>query len=111
MTTLPFFRSRWVPAPAHVRELGLDAGLPGGFRAAGVPAGIKLSGKPDVGLLVCDSRSPVSAARFTATAVPAAPVLLSRERCRLGALRAVLANSGCANAATGSRGERNCRAV
>ncbi len=104
MTTLPFFRSRWVPAPAHVRELGLDAGLPGGFRAAGVPAGIKLSGKPDVGLLVCDSRSPVSAARFTATAMPAAPVLLSRERCRLGALRAVLANSGCANAATGRRG-------
>jgi glutamate N-acetyltransferase/amino-acid N-acetyltransferase len=102
--SLPFFRSRWAPAPAHVRELGLDAGLPGGFRAAGVAAGIKVSGKPDVGLLVCDSQSPVSAARFTATAVPAAPVLLSRERCRLGALRAVLANSGCANAATGRRG-------
>ena len=102
--TLPFFRSRWAPAPAHLRELGLDAGLPEGFRAAGVAAGIKLSGKPDVGLLVCDSPSPVSAARFTATAVPAAPVQLSRERCRLGALRAVLANSGCANAATGRRG-------
>jgi glutamate N-acetyltransferase / amino-acid N-acetyltransferase len=100
----PFFHSRWVPVPAHVRELGLDAGLPGGFRAAGVPAGIKLSGRPDVGLLVCDARSPVSAARFTATATPAAPVLVSRERCRLGALRAVLANSGCANAATGRRG-------
>jgi glutamate N-acetyltransferase/amino-acid N-acetyltransferase len=100
----PFFRSRWVPAPAHVRELGLGAGLPEGFRAAGVAAGIKLSGKPDVGLLVCDSQTPVSAARFTATAAPAAPVLLSRERCRLDALRAVLANSGCANAATGRRG-------
>ncbi len=100
----PFFRSRWVPAPAHVREMGLDAGLPEGFRAAGVAAGIKVSGRPDVGLLVCDSQSPVSAARFTATATPAAPVLLSRERSRLGALRAVLANSGCANAATGRRG-------
>jgi glutamate N-acetyltransferase/amino-acid N-acetyltransferase len=100
----PFFRSRWVPAPAHVRELGSDAGLPAGFRAAGVAAGIKASGNPDLGLLVCDSEAPVSAARFTASGTPAAPVLVSRERCRLGALRAVLANSGCANAATGGRG-------
>jgi glutamate N-acetyltransferase/amino-acid N-acetyltransferase len=100
----PFFRSRWVPAPAHVHELPADAGLPAGFRAAGVPAGIKASGSPDVGLLVCDSAQPVSAARFTASGAPAAPVLLSRERCQLNALRAVLANSGCANAATGRRG-------
>jgi glutamate N-acetyltransferase/amino-acid N-acetyltransferase len=102
--SVPFFRSRWVPAPAHVRELGRDSGLPGGFRAAGVAAGIKPSGKPDVALLVCDAQAAVSAARFTATAAPAAPVLVSRERCRLDALRAVLANSGCANAATGRRG-------
>jgi glutamate N-acetyltransferase/amino-acid N-acetyltransferase len=100
----PFFRSRWVPAPAHVRELASDAGLPAGFRAAGVAAGLKASGNPDVGLLVCDAQEPVSAARFTATGVPAAPVLVSRERCRLSALRAVLANAGCANAATGRRG-------
>jgi len=100
----PFFRSRWVPVPGHVRELGLHAGLPGGFRAAGVPAGIKESGRPDVGLLVCDAPAPVSAARFTASATPAAPVLLNRQRCRLDALRVVLANSGCANAATGRRG-------
>jgi glutamate N-acetyltransferase / amino-acid N-acetyltransferase len=100
----PFFRSRWVPPPPHVRELGLDAGLPEGFRAAGVAAGIKESGKPDVGLLVCDAPTPVSAARFTATGTPAAPVLVSRERCRLHALRVVLANSGCANAATGRHG-------
>jgi glutamate N-acetyltransferase/amino-acid N-acetyltransferase len=100
----PFFRSRWTPAPAHVRELGLDAGLPAGFRAAGVAAGIKPSGRPDVGLLVCDAQTPVSAARFTVSATPAAPVLVSRERCRLDALRVVLANSGCANAATGRRG-------
>jgi glutamate N-acetyltransferase/amino-acid N-acetyltransferase len=93
-----------VPAPAHVRDLGPDAGLPLGFRAAGVAAGIKPSGRTDLGLLVCDSERPVSAARFTATGTPAAPVLVSRERCRLGALRAVLANSGCANAATGRRG-------
>jgi glutamate N-acetyltransferase / amino-acid N-acetyltransferase len=101
---VPFFHSRWVPAPAHVRELGAAAGLPGGFRAAGVACGIKPSGRPDLGLLVCDSPAPVSAARFTATGTPAAPVLVSRERCQLSGLRAVLANSGCANAATGGRG-------
>ncbi len=102
--TEPFFRSRWVPRPAHVRELAGDSGLPGGFRAAGVAAGLKPSGRPDVGLLVCDAEHPVSAARFTASGAAAAPVLLNRERCRLDALRAVLVNSGCANAATGRRG-------
>jgi glutamate N-acetyltransferase/amino-acid N-acetyltransferase len=100
----PFFHSRWVPAPEHVRDLGPGAGLPAGFRAGGVACGIKPSGNPDLGLLVCDSQTPVSAARFTATGTPAAPVLLSQERCRLDGLRAILANSGCANAATGRRG-------
>lgn len=100
----PFFHSRWVPTPEHVRDLGPDAGLPAGFRAAGVACGIKPSGNPDLGLIVCDSEEPVSAARFADTGTPAAPVLLSEERCTLSALRAVLANSGCANAATGRRG-------
>ena len=100
----PFFYSRWVSAPEHVRDLGPAAGLPGGFRAAGVTCGIKPSGNPDLGLLVCDAETPVSAARFTATGTPAAPVLVSQERCELNALRAVLANSGCANAGTGARG-------
>jgi glutamate N-acetyltransferase / amino-acid N-acetyltransferase len=100
----PFFRSRWVPRPEHVRELSRDAGLPAGFRAAGVACGIKPSGRPDLGLLLCDAPDAVSAARFTASATPAAPVVLTRERCRLDALRGVLANSGCANAATGARG-------
>jgi glutamate N-acetyltransferase/amino-acid N-acetyltransferase len=100
----PFFHSRWVQAPAHVRDLGPDAGLPAGFRSAGVACAIKPSGNPDLGMLVCDSRAPVSAARFADTCTPAAPVLLSRERCTLSALRVILANSGCANAATGQRG-------
>ncbi len=104
MSADPFFRSRWVSRPAHVTELGLGSGLPGGFRAAGVAAGIKPSGRPDVGLLVNDAAEAVSAARFTASGAAAAPVLLSRERCDLASLRAVLVNSGCANAATGKRG-------
>ncbi|MGH2831738.1 MAG: bifunctional ornithine acetyltransferase/N-acetylglutamate synthase, partial [Solirubrobacteraceae bacterium] len=101
----PFFHSRWVPAPTHVSDLGPNAGLPAGFRAAGVACGIKPSGNPDLGILVCDSQRPVSAARFTASATPAAPILISQQRCQLDGLRAVLANSGCANAATGRRGE------
>jgi glutamate N-acetyltransferase / amino-acid N-acetyltransferase len=100
----PFFHSRWVSAPAHVRDLGPDVGLPAGFRAAGVACGIKPSGNRDLGLLVCDAETPVSAARFTASGTPAAPVLVSQERCRLDGLRAILANAGCANAATGKRG-------
>ena len=52
------FGSRWVHAPEHVRELPADAGLPAGFRAAGVAAGLKPSGDPDVGLLVCDAEQP-----------------------------------------------------
>jgi glutamate N-acetyltransferase/amino-acid N-acetyltransferase len=87
-----------------VRDLGPQAGLPAGFRAAGVACGIKPSGKRDLGVLACDSATPASAARFTLSGTAAAPVLLCRERCRLGALRGVLANAGSANAATGARG-------
>ena len=97
----PFFRSRWAPAPEHVRPA---AGLPAGFRASGVAAQIKPSGARDVGLLVSDASGTTSAARFTRSGVLAAPVLLCQERCRLDALRAVAVNAGNANAATGRRG-------
>jgi glutamate N-acetyltransferase/amino-acid N-acetyltransferase len=97
------FTSRWAPLPEGAREIAGDA-LPAGFRAAGVAAGIKPSGGRDVGLLVCDAPDATSAARFTRSGVQAAPVLLTRERCRLDALRAVAVNSGNANAATGSLG-------
>ncbi len=98
---MSFFGSRWVEAPEHVREA---AGLPEGFRAAGVRAGIKPSGEPDVGLLVSDASETASAARFTRSGVLAAPVLTCMERCDLGALRVVAANAGNANAATGRAG-------
>jgi glutamate N-acetyltransferase/amino-acid N-acetyltransferase len=101
-----FFRSRWVPCPEHVTELGGD-GLPDGFRAAGVAAGIKESGAPDIGVVVCDAPDATSAARFTPSGTQAPPVLLCRERARLDALRAVVVNSGNANAATGRPGFEN----
>jgi glutamate N-acetyltransferase/amino-acid N-acetyltransferase len=103
----PFFSSRWVDVPAHVRELDPQLGLPAGFRAAGTACGIKPSGKRDLGLLVCDGTYPASAARFTSSSTAAAPVWVCRDRCDLGALRALLVNSGCANAATGRRGMRD----
>ncbi len=98
-----FFSSRWIERPEHVTETPAG-GLPRGFRAAGVAAGIKPSGARDLGLLVCDSPVARSAARFTRSGTLAAPVLLTMERCRLDALRAVVVNSGNANAATGGRG-------
>jgi glutamate N-acetyltransferase/amino-acid N-acetyltransferase len=95
-------KSRWIDVPGHVSEL--DGGLPAGFRAAGVACGLKPSGGLVLGLLVSDAPETVSAARFTRSGVLAAPVLLTQERCRLGGLRAVVANAGNANAATGRRG-------
>ena len=80
--------------------------LPAGFRAAGVACGLKPSGGIDLGLIVCSSPDCVSAARFTRSGVLAAPVVLTKERTRLDALRVVVANSGNANAATGRRGYR-----
>jgi len=97
------FASRWVEPPAGVAEHPVG-GLAAGFRAAGVAAGIKPSGDPDLGLLACSEPDAVSAARFTSSGAPAAPVLLCRSRCRLDALGAVVVNSGNANAATGNRG-------
>jgi glutamate N-acetyltransferase/amino-acid N-acetyltransferase len=98
-----FFRSRWVEVPDGVREVP-DGGLPQGFRAAGVAAGLKESGNPDVGLLVCDAADATSAARFTRSGVLAAPVVVTKQRAKLDGLRAVAVNSGNANAATGGRG-------
>jgi len=102
-----FFSSRWIEPPAQLSELDGEAGLPAGFRAAGVAAGIKASGAPDLGLLVCDAPEPTSAARFTRSGAQAAPVLLCNERCDLEMMRAVVVNSGNANAATGRSGFEN----
>ena len=96
------FASRWVEKPDHVTEM--PGGLPEGFRASGVACGLKPSGGLDLGLLVSDAPETVSAARFTRSGVLAAPVMLTQERCRLDGIRAVVANSGNANAATGRRG-------
>jgi glutamate N-acetyltransferase / amino-acid N-acetyltransferase len=76
---------------------------PAGFRAAGISAGLKPSGRPDLGLLVADGACE-AAGLFTTNALAAAPVVLGRQRLAAGGVRAVLVNSGQANAATGDRG-------
>jgi glutamate N-acetyltransferase / amino-acid N-acetyltransferase len=95
--------SRWHAWPAHVRQAP-TAELPAGFTAAGVAAGLKPSGAPDVGLLTCTSDDVASAARFTRSGMLAAPVLLTMERSRHDAIRTVVVNAGNANCATGRRG-------
>jgi glutamate N-acetyltransferase / amino-acid N-acetyltransferase len=97
-----FFGSRWIETPSHATEVA--GGLPKGFRAAGVACGLKPSGALDLGLLACSAQAATSAARFTRSGTQAAPVLLCRERVQLDAIRAVVVNSGNANAATGRRG-------
>jgi glutamate N-acetyltransferase / amino-acid N-acetyltransferase len=77
---------------------------PDGFRAAGVSVGIKARGL-DLALLVSD-RPATSAAVFTTNLAQAAPVLVSKEHLARsgGQVRAVVVNSGCANACTGDAG-------
>ncbi len=77
---------------------------PAGFRASGVVAGLKSSGAPDVALVVNDGPQDAAAAVFTTNRFPAAPVLWSRQVLLDGRLRAVVLNSGGANACTGPEG-------
>jgi glutamate N-acetyltransferase/amino-acid N-acetyltransferase len=74
-----------------------------GFRAGAAVAGIKASGGPDLVLVVSEVPAAV-AGTFTTHKAAAAPVRLSRARIQAGTARGVVANSGCANAVTGSGG-------
>ncbi len=77
---------------------------PTGFRAAGVAAGLKSGGGLDVAVVVNDGPSRAAAAVFTANRVKAAPVLWTQQVARGGRVRAVVLNSGGANACTGPAG-------
>ncbi len=84
---------------------------PRGFRAAGVSAGIKAKeGSLDLALLVSDTPAR-AAAVFTTNRALAAPVVVSREHLARsgGTVRAIIVNSGCANACTGDEGMQAAR--
>ena len=85
---------------------------PRGFRAAGVRAGIKASGDLDLALVVSETVA-TAAAVFTLNKAQAAPVIVSREHLHRsgGRARAIVVNSGCANACTGSQGVQAARAM
>ena len=78
-----------------------------GFSAAGVEAGFKKSGGRDLALVVNTGPDDAAAAEFTSNRVAAAPVHWSREVIRQGRARAVVLNSGGANACTGPQGFQN----
>jgi glutamate N-acetyltransferase / amino-acid N-acetyltransferase len=78
-----------------------------GFRAAGVTAGLKPSGRPDIALVVNDGPAHTAAAVFTANRCKANPVLWSEQACKDGQVRAVVLNSGGANCYTGPEGFAN----
>jgi glutamate N-acetyltransferase/amino-acid N-acetyltransferase len=78
--------------------------LPRGFRASGVTAGLKASGRPDLALVVNDGPDHHAAAVFTSNRVEAAPVTWSRQVVADGRVDAVVLNSGGANACTGPQG-------
>ena len=118
-----------VPQPLEALPLRLPdvlerAALPAGFRAGGVTAGIKPSGRPDLAIVATTGESAAAAAVFTRNQVVAAPIKISRRHLsatevtsggRFGWADAIVATSGCANAATGVEGEEDqyevCKAL
>ena len=84
---------------------------PLGFRAAGVAARLKQSGQPDVAVVLNDGPSRAVAAVFTTNRVQAAPVTWTRQVVRGGRVRAVVLNSGGANACTGPLGFQDTHAT
>ena len=85
-----------------LRSQGVTA--PAGFRAAGIAAGIKKSGAPDLALVFNEGPDHSAAGVFTRNQIKAAPVLWTSQALTTGRLRAVLLNSGGANACTGPPG-------
>jgi len=81
---------------------------PAGFLAAGLAAGVKASGKADLGLLWCPTGA-VSAAVFTTNEIVSAAVQVSREHSASRKTYAVVVNSGNANACTGKKGLADAR--
>jgi glutamate N-acetyltransferase/amino-acid N-acetyltransferase len=92
-----------------LREQGVTA--PAGFRAAGIAAGIKRSGARDLALVLNEGPDCAAAGVFTRNRVKAAPVLWTQQVLTTGQLRAVILNSGGANACTGPGGFQDTHAT
>jgi glutamate N-acetyltransferase / amino-acid N-acetyltransferase len=91
-------------------EIGIErsgATAPAGFSAAGVACGVRYEGRRDLGLLFSNEAGGTAAVALTTNLLRAAPLLVTREAVEGGDVRAVVVNSGVANAATGQRGLEN----
>jgi glutamate N-acetyltransferase/amino-acid N-acetyltransferase len=99
-----------VSAPGGVAELD-PATLAPGFEASGVPCGLKPSGGADVGIVAASGEAVRSAMLLTRNAAAAAAIRVCRDECDPARARAVVVNSGNANAATGERGYRDALAM
>lgn len=91
----------------------VDGGVvaPEGFLCSGVAAGVKKSGKRDLALLVAEAGAVPAAAVFTRNTMAAPPVHVSRRNVEPGRIRALVVNSGNANACTGERGAADAEAM
>lgn len=92
-----------------LRSQGITA--PAGFRATGIAAGLKASGNLDLALVFNEGPDQSAAGVFTRNKVKAAPVLWSQQVLATGRLRAVILNSGGANACTGPAGFQDTHAT
>ena len=86
----------------------LGVTFPKGFQAAGVKAGIKKSGNPDLAVIYTKTEAAI-AGTFTQNQVAAAPVYASKAVAATGTAHAVVSNSGCANACTGAVGDADAK--
>ena len=107
------------PLPADRPSVARVARIPAGFVAAGATAGIKASGNPDLALVAAEGDAVPAAAVLTQNRFAAAPVRLSRANLAAtggtdltcGLVKAVVATSGSANAATGPAGDADQAAI
>ena len=97
--------------PGNEQSNTVGVTTPKGFRAAGVAAGLKSTGAPDMALVVNDGPSSASATVFTSNRCKANPVLWSEQVVKDGSVRAVVLNSGGANCYTGADGFQTTHAT
>jgi glutamate N-acetyltransferase/amino-acid N-acetyltransferase len=105
---------RPIPTKDHLHQHIPDSHFPQGYIVTSTHSGIKKKpGVPDLGVLLSTSPQTSAAACFTRNAFQAAPVLVSTEVLKTseGRVRALVINSGCANAVTGARGNKDAWAM
>lgn len=83
---------------------------PAGFKASGVSCGLKKNGNPDLAMVVSDKNAS-AAGIFTTNVVKGHSLKWTREKIRIGIARAIVINSGCANACLGERGDKDAASM